>query len=142
MGSNMQLGVGRKGAGNSTRLSFRQNKTHLTLPNAKGIFKSRSLLTQRSWSSICRVHGLAWNSTFVRGVCATPCTALGVWGASPAALPFAVLQPSLSAEHHHFFNIVFSLLFGTFILDYVSHYHLHTYHRILQTPECNRHEGE
>lgn len=53
-------------------------------------------------------------------------------------LPSAVLQPSLSAEHHHF-NIVSSLLFGTFILDYISRCHTYTYHTILQMPELNRH---
>lgn len=72
-----------------------------------------------------RVYGLAWNTVFFKGVCTTPCAALAVWGTPPAALPFAVLQPSLSAEHH----------FGTFILHYISHYHIHTYHTILQTPE-------
>lgn len=38
---------------NSTRLGFRQNKTHLTQPNTKGIFRSSSLLTQHSWSLVC-----------------------------------------------------------------------------------------
>lgn len=74
--------------GNSIR---QQNKTPLTQPNAKGVFESRSLLTQCSCSLICSFCFLA------------------------------VLQPSLGAPRQHFFNTVFGLLFGFFILDYIPH---------------------
>lgn len=72
MGSDVELGMGRnREEKNSARLIFRQNKAHPTKPNMKGPFESGSLLTQLSWSSVCTVDGLAWNTVFVLPCAAT-----------------------------------------------------------------------
>lgn len=146
MGSNMQLGMGRNSAGwgkkkNSTRLSFRQNKVPLTQPNTKGIFKSRSLLTQRSQSSVC-TEFMVWPG-MLRLSGEFVLHPVPSWESGEALQLLCLLQFSTfpQCEHYRFFNKFFSLslLFGIFILDYMLHYHIHTYHTILQTPEFNRH---